>query len=228
MPALSLVIFDCDGVLVDSEIVAARVEVEMLKEVGIEFEAHEFSTRFAGLTWPRIMELLTEETGVRFREGFAKDTDKAIDEALASSVEMIASAADILERFDQPRCICSNSTTERLKMELQRVELWDRFRPYVFSALEVGTRKGKPAPDVYLYACKEFGVAPREAIVIEDSVHGVTAAAAAGCRVVGFTGASHTYAGHAEALTDAGAETVISRLADFPAVIEAFAEWERA
>jgi beta-phosphoglucomutase-like phosphatase (HAD superfamily) len=110
-------------------------------------------------------------------------------------------------------------------MMLRHVGLWNRFRPYVYAAREVGTGKVKPAPDVFLHACAEFGVEPSSAVVIEDSVHGAAAAVAAGCRVVGFTGASHTYPGHAEALEAAGAETVISRLADYPAVVEALSSW---
>ncbi len=107
-----------------------------------------------------------------------------------------------------------------------RPRLYDRFKPYIFSAVEVGTREPKPSPNVYQYAIKEFGVAPRDALVLEDSVSGVTAARGAGARVVGFTGGSHTWPGHADLLTEAGAETVINRLADLPRVAEALAAWE--
>ena len=88
--------------------------------------------------------------------------------------------------------------------------------------------KGKPAPDVFLHGCKEFGVEPSRALVIEDSVHGVSGAVSAGCRVIGFTGASHSYPGHADALTEAGATTVISRFKDLAATIEALAHWDEA
>ncbi|MBC8130558.1 MAG: HAD-IA family hydrolase [Rhizobiaceae bacterium] len=225
MPSIALAIFDCDGVLVDSEIIAARVEAEMLKEFGFEFEAEELAERFAGLTLPRILEILAEENGVRFPKDFADKVEATTDIRLAAELEEIAGAHEILDEIVLPRCICSNSSSVRLEMELDRVGLWDRFRPYVYAAREVGSRKGKPAPDVFLHACKAFGVTPREAVVIEDSVHGVTAAAAAGCRVVGFTGGTHTYPGHAEALSEAGAETVISRLKDYPAVIAALEAW---
>lgn len=225
---LSLVMFDCDGVLVDSEILAAEVEAERLGEVGIEITAGEIAERFAGLTLLRMLELLSAETGQTFPDDFAARTDEEIERRLASRVEAIEGAGAMLDRIDLPRCICSNSGGERLKTMLTRVELWDRFRPYVFSALEVGTKRGKPAPDVYLYGAGQFGVAPGEAIVIEDSVHGVAAASAAGCRVVGFTGGRHTYPGHGHALSEAGAETVIKRLSEFPAVVDAFQTWDRA
>lgn len=219
-----LLIFDCDGVLIDSEIIAARVQSEMLLEEGIELDAAESAARFAGLTWPTILARLSEETGHRFSEAFMKRVDEEIDRRLGSEAEEIVGAREILERLDLPRCICSNSSAARLELELDHVGLWDLFRPYVFSAADVGL--AKPAPDVFLHALKVFEVAGPQAVVIEDSVHGVAGARAAGCRVVGFTGAAHSYAGHADALTEAGAETVISRLIDFPAVVEVFADWE--
>jgi beta-phosphoglucomutase-like phosphatase (HAD superfamily) len=103
--------------------------------------------------------------------------------------------------------------------------LWDRFRPYVFSARDVPNGRGKPAPDIFLHAAKLLDTDPSDAIVIEDSIAGVTGAVAAGMRTVGFTGASHSWPGHGEALMDAGAMTVIRRLADFPATVEALREW---
>ena len=109
---------------------------------------------------------------------------------------------------------------------MERTRLWDRFRPYIYSAPEVGTKRPKPDPNVYLYGLEQFGCAPRDAVVIEDSVFGVTAARQAGARVIGFTGASHAWPGLADLLTEAGAETVVNRLADVPKVAEAFAMWD--
>lgn len=228
MPALALALFDCDGVLVDSEIIAARLEAEMFAEAGYEISAEELAERFAGLTLPRILELVTEETGIRFPDEFAARVEKETDVRLGRDLEAIAGVQEMLDAVDLPRAICSNSSSARLELSLKPLGLWDRFRPYVYAAREVGSKKGKPAPDVYLYACEQFGVAPHEAVVLEDSVHGVAAAAAAGCRVVGFTGGGHSYPGHAEALSEAGAETVIARLRDYPAVVAAMTEWDAA
>ena len=224
MPQPQLLIFDCDGVLIDSEVIAARVQCEMLREEGIDLDAADLAARFAGLTWPAIVERLSDETGQRFSQAFMKRVDDEIDRRLGTEAEEIAGAHEMLDRLVLPRCICSNSSAARLELELEHVGLWDRFRPYVFSAADFG--RPKPAPDVFLHALKVFEVTGDQAVVIEDSVHGVAAARAAGCRVVGFTGAGHSYAGHADALTEAGAETVISRLADYPAVIEVFADWQ--
>ncbi|RIY03805.1 HAD family hydrolase [Aureimonas flava] len=227
---LSLVLFDCDGVLVDSEIISAKVDSTMLKEVGYDISPTEIAERFAGLTQDRIAELLQEEAGIRLPEDYNARQRVALDQRLAAELEPIAGVHEMLDRIDLPRAICSNSSTDRLKLmlTLERVKLWDRFRPYVFSAREVGSGRTKPAPDVYLHGCRELDAAPGETVVLEDSVHGVAAAVAAGCRVVGFVGGGHTYPGHANSLTEAGAETVIRRLSEFPAVVEALAEWERA
>lgn len=225
---LSLVLFDCDGVLVDSEIIAAKVDSGLLNDLGYEITAQEISERFSGLTQDRIMELLAEEAGIRFPDDYCERQKRELDRRLASEVTEIPGVHEMLDRLDLPRAICSNSTNERLKLVLERTRLWDRFRPYVFSAPEVGTRRTKPAPDVYLHGCREFDAAPQETVVLEDSVHGVAAAAAAGCRVVGFVGGQHSYPGHGDSLTEAGAETIIRRLSEFPAVVDAFAQWERA
>ncbi len=109
---------------------------------------------------------------------------------------------------------------------MERTRLWDRYKPYIFSAGEVGTRKPKPDPNVYRYALEQFRCDPREAVVIEDSVFGVAAGRAAGARVIGFTGASHAWPGLSDLLTEAGAETVVKRLSDVPKVAAAFAAWD--
>ncbi|KQT54688.1 HAD family hydrolase [Aureimonas sp. Leaf454] len=226
MPSpLALAIFDCDGVLVDSEIIAAHVESDMFREIGYEISPEELAHRFAGLTLTRIVELVKDESGIAVPENFVARVEAENDVRLGRDVVAIPGVGALLDAIDLPRCICSNSSSARLEMMLRHVGLWDRFRPFVFAAREVGSGKVKPAPDVFLHACTEFGVEPSQAVVIEDSVHGAAAAVAAGCRVVGFTGASHTYPGHAEALEEAGAETVINRLADYPAVVGALSSW---
>jgi beta-phosphoglucomutase-like phosphatase (HAD superfamily) len=108
---------------------------------------------------------------------------------------------------------------------LDKVRLLPFFAGRIFSALETPTGKPKPAPDVFLRASETFGADPARCLVIEDSVHGIAGAKAAGMRVIGFTGASHSYPGHADALTEAGAETVIRRWAELKSVIDALSKW---
>lgn len=225
MPEIKLVIFDCDGVLVDSEYLAARLEAQRYGEYGLELSVSEFAGRFAGMTGEAIHDAINEELGNTLPKGLYKEIDAELDAAL-NEVEIIPGAAEVLDRFDQPRCICSNSGSARLQRMLRRTGLWDRFRPYVFSARDLSPPAPKPKPDIFLKGISEFGVKPREAVVIEDSVHGVHAAVASGARVIGFTGGKHSYPMHHDLLTEAGAETVISSFADLPGLIAAFGEWD--
>jgi HAD superfamily hydrolase (TIGR01509 family) len=220
-----LLIFDCDGVLIDSEILSARVDCEFLAELDYRCTPEELAHRFAGLTTERIFQLVGEELGRSVPDEIIRRAERETDRRLSVEVEPIAGVQEMLDRLDDPRCICSNSRPERLRVSLQKAGLWDRFRPYVFSAREVPGGRGKPAPDVFLHGAKALETDPSDAIVLEDSVAGVTGAVAAGMRTVGFTGASHSWPGHAEALMNAGAVTVIRRLADFPATVEALREW---
>lgn len=220
-----LIIFDCDGVLIDSEIIASRVDCEILREHGYEITPEELAHRFAGFTTERIFELIGEEIGRNFPDEVVHRAQRETDRRLNQEVLPIDGVQGMLDALDDPRCICSNSRPERLEVSLTRAGLWDRFRPYVFSAQAVGEGRGKPAPDVFLHAAGVFETGPGDAIVVEDSVAGVTGGVAAGMRVIGFTGASHSWPGHGETLMDAGALTVIRRLSDLPATVEALREW---
>jgi len=220
-----LIIFDCDGVLIDSEIVSAQVDCEFLRELGYDAAPEELAHRFAGFATERIFELVGEELDRAVPDEIIRRAERETDRRLGRTVEPIAGVHDMLNVLDHPRCICSNSRPERLRVSLTKAGLWERFRPYIFSAREVPGGRGKPAPDVFLHASRVFDANPSEAIVLEDSVAGVTGAVAAGMRAVGFTGGSHTWPGHAEALMEAGAMTVVRRLEDVPATVEALGQW---
>jgi HAD superfamily hydrolase (TIGR01509 family) len=223
-----LMVFDCDGVLVDSEILSARADCDILREFGYEITPQELAHRFAGYATERIFQMIFAEMGRALPDDLVHRAEVETDRRLGAEVEAIPGIHEVLDLLDGPRCICSNSRSERLELTLKRTGLWDRFRPYVFSARDVREGKGKPAPDVFLHAAEIFETDPAEAVVIEDSIAGVTGAVAAGMRVIGFTGASHSWPGHAEVLMDAGATTVIRRLAELPATIEALRQWRTA
>ena len=218
--------FDCDGVLVDSEVIASEVDAEMLTRAGYTITAAEVNQRFAGLTHVAIHDIVEKEIGHKLPADFLQEQEAEVDRRLGRDLKLIEGAREMLETIEGPRCLCSNSTTKRLKIELDRVRLWDQFAPNIFSAVEVGDKKPKPAPNVYEYAARTMGVEPREVLVLEDSVFGIHAAKAAGCRVIGFTGGGHTWLGHADLLIEAGAETVIKRFSDFPRIAEAVMSWE--
>ncbi len=225
MSNIQLVIFDCDGVLVDSEYLAARIESKLLTDAGYPIDAATMSERFSGLTWKDILLRVEEESSVPLSASLLAQADRLVDAALESELEIIPGVEQAVRRITLPKCICSNSSSDRLGISLARVGLHRHFAPHIFAAHEVGTKKGKPDPNVFQFAAKRFNALPGKTAVIEDSVHGVGAAVAAGMRVIGFTGGSHTYRGHGDSLTDAGAETVISRFVEIPDVLAAFEIW---
>ncbi|WP_316859392.1 HAD-IA family hydrolase [uncultured Cohaesibacter sp.] len=220
-----LVIFDCDGTLIDSEIIWAKATIEVFAEEDLEMELDEYNGTYAGMTNREIIQQIEEE----IERSLPHDIMQRIEDRAMQKIEkleVIEGAHELLDMLDYPRCICSNTGSEMLEANLRRTNLWDRFRPYVYSAMEVGTKAPKPDPNVFLHAASTLDVAPDQCFVLEDSVHGVHAASEAGMRVIGFIGASHTYPGHGEHLMDAGAETVIRRLVDLPATLEALKEWQ--
>ena len=225
MPQPDLVIFDCDGVLVDSEVIAARVDAELITRAGFPIEAEEVAERFAGLTFHDILLEIEKLSAIPLQASLIDEERKLLDNRLAKEVRGIDGAREAVARVQAPRCICSNSTPDRLEMMLTKTGLRPLFGDHIFSARAIPDARPKPAPDVFIHAAKAMNAAPANTFVIEDSVHGVHAARAAGMRVIGFTGASHSYPGHADRLTEAGAETVIRRHADLQAVLDALSEW---
>ena len=225
MPQPDLVIFDCDGVLVDSEIIAARVEAELLTSAGYEISAEEIAESYAGLTFKDIMMRVEEKSHIPLQASLIDRAEELVDRRLRSDVRAIDGVREAVAAVTAPRCICSNSRSERIEFMLEKVGLLPFFAGRIFSALDLPSKKTKPAPDVFLFAAEKLGANPKNTFVIEDSVHGVAGATAAGMRVIGFTGASHSYPGHADALTEAGAETVIRRWAELKGVIAALSEW---
>lgn len=225
MAGFELVIFDCDGVLVDSEIIAAEVESALLNEAGYPISIEDMAERFAGLTWKDILFEVEREANIPLSASLLDAPEKLLDKRLANEVRAIDGALQAIARIPGPRCVCSNSSSHRLAAMLKRTGLSALFGDHVYSARDVGEGRTKPAPDVFLHGAAQFEVDPAQALVIEDSVHGIEAARTAGMRVVGFTGGSHSYPGHADKLTEAGAETVIARMADLPATVAALASW---
>lgn len=225
MPSPDLVIFDCDGVLIDSEIVAARVEAELLHKAGYEISAEDMSRIYAGLTFRDILMRIESESQQVFQASLIDEAERLVDRRLETDARAIEGVHEAVASLSARRCICSNSSSKRLDAMLTRARLLPLFNGVVFSSLDTPSGRPKPAPDVFLHAAKTMDADPSRCFVIEDSVHGITGARTAGMRVIGFTGGSHTYPGHADSLTEAGAETVIRRWADFGAVIEALSNW---
>lgn len=223
-PMIDLVIFDCDGVLVDSEIIAARVEAELLTAAGYEISAEELAETYSGLNFKEIMLRVEETAGIPLQASMLDEAQRQVDQRLQRDVQAIEGAREAVLSVS-PRCICSNSSQARLDITLTKTGLKPLFAPNIFSSEDTPSKRDKPAPDVFLYAAEKLGARPEFTFVIEDSIHGVKAAKAAGMRVIGFTGGAHSFPGHADILTEAGAETVIRRWSDLKGVLAALSQW---
>ncbi|MFD8707133.1 HAD family hydrolase [Kitasatospora sp. NPDC059648] len=186
---IDLVIFDCDGVLVDSEVIAVRVLVRLGEEFGWPLTEAEAIERFVGRSeaanHAMVAERLDEETATLFDKRFRELHAEAVDAGL-TPVDGLPEALDALEALGLPTCVASSGTHEKMRHTLGRTGLYGRFEGRIFSATEVG--RGKPAPDLFLHAARRMGVDPARCLVVEDSGPGVQAARAAGMRALGYAG----------------------------------------
>ncbi|AZM50819.1 haloacid dehalogenase [Streptomyces sp. WAC 06738] len=187
--AIELVIFDCDGVLVDSERIAAAAQVTVGAELGWPLTEADAVELFMGKSQESVGAMVVERLGpgtdetwrTRYYEEFFAGLDRL------EAVPGVVDALDALAAAGLPTCVASSGGHERMRHTLGRTGLWDRFAGRIYSATDVGGR-GKPAPDLFLHAAREMGYAPRACAVVEDSRYGVQAARAAGMRAYGFTG----------------------------------------
>jgi HAD superfamily hydrolase (TIGR01509 family) len=215
---IMLLIFDCDGVLIDSMSLHNQVESEAYRQMGIVIEPRELGRRFAGMPMREAFTVLEKEFGISIPAGFEEMLEEKKTEVFSKSLaamEGIHETLDALEKL--PRCIASGSRIQALQDSLKIVNLYERFAPHVFSSQMVV--RGKPHPDLFLYAAEKMKIAPDECLVIEDAVAGVTAARAANMRVFGFVGGAHCGESHANMLLEAGAEKVFSRINELPGLI---------
>jgi HAD superfamily hydrolase (TIGR01509 family) len=184
-----LVIFDCDGVLVDSEPIANRVDTEQLNSIGLRLSSEEIMRRFVGRTKEGCIALAAELLGRDLPGGFVDRWDAALMDALGKEVRAIEGVTEVIRQLEIPYCAASNSTPGRLRLSLKTSGLLPLFEGRMFSAEEVA--HPKPAPDLFLHAARCMGAAPVRCAVIEDTPTGARAGAAAGMTVLGFAGNAH-------------------------------------
>ncbi|WP_070888017.1 HAD-IA family hydrolase [Pseudomonas sp. D1-3] len=217
-PPIELLICDCDGVLIDSEIIAERHLHAALAE---HYPAHELDVVLAGtfgLQTRDIMARAEAHFGKPLPEGFL-EKNRAITKALIrEQVKPIDGVREALLQIDLPLAVASNSYADALAFALQRCELVERVNVGAFSADQV--ERPKPAPDLYLLAAERAGVDPGRCLVVEDSITGATAALTAGMQVIGFLGASHIPPEHGEALHQLGVQHLIGRMSELPPLVE--------
>lgn len=199
------VIFDCDGVLVDSEILANRVEAEIKTALGFPTTTEEQIRKFVGFgtNHPDIKKEIK-----KLPSNYLEMVDEKLEKVYENELLAIDGINETLELLQTPKCVASSSELEWIEKKLSLVQLSHHFTESLFSGHMV--QNGKPAPDLFLFAAEKMGWNPAECLVVEDSEAGVRAGKAAGMTVCGFMGGQHIYPGHAEKLLKLGADLVIS------------------
>jgi beta-phosphoglucomutase-like phosphatase (HAD superfamily) len=224
---ISAVIFDCDGVLVDSEVLALEVELAILAEQGLNFERDDYVTRFMGLSHEAFHAVIDEEAKQRLGRSISDDIRdemaRRLRQTMIARLTEVPGANEAVAGTPLLKAVASSSTKEGLERKLRQVGLWPHFEPHVYSADHVAN--AKPAPDLFLLAAEQLGVRPAECLVLEDSVNGVVAARAAGMRVWGFLGGGHVHDGLGGRLMAAGAERLVR---DWPEAAALLAALPRA
>jgi HAD superfamily hydrolase (TIGR01509 family) len=212
---MDAVIFDCDGVLIDSETIAHEVGLDALQRIGLFFDSSEYRTRFQGLTVKSWGEALNEchlnQLGAPLPSGFMEQLSANITRRILSDIRPIAGAFDAARAFRGAKAIASSSPKLELHGKVRALGLWDVFGGQVYSGDEV--ERGKPAPDLFLLAAERLGVAGSGCVVIEDSINGVKAGVAAGMTVWGFSGGPHCHPEQARDLLAVGATRVFADMA---------------
>jgi HAD superfamily hydrolase (TIGR01509 family) len=215
--SIDLVIFDCDGVLVDSEVISCRAHAATLARHGYAITADQVLDRFLGVSDREARLTIEAELGRRLPDDFEAQVKQATLQFYAGDLQAIAYVGEAIAAIGLPKCVASSGTPEKIHHGLTCTGLYDRLAPHIFSATQV--ERGKPAPDLFLFAAGRMQASPERCLVIEDSVPGVTGARAAGMTVLGFHGGSHCRPGHAETLRAAGAALIFDDMRQLPGLI---------
>ena len=203
-----MVIFDCNGVLVDSEPLATSIVSQEFIRAGFNLTPDIVARYFTGRRPADMFAEVEIAAGRKLPPGFAATVASATLRRFRAELRATAHMAQALSWLRGPKCVASSASFDRIRVSLESTDLIRYFDPYLFSATEV--RQGKPAPDLFLYAAGKMHVEPRACIVVEDSAVGVAAGVAAGMTVVGFVGGSHAGPRLPEQLRAAGARAVVS------------------
>ncbi len=223
---VGLVIFDCDGVLVDSEPLAMRVLLQTVAESGAKIDTAEAHEAFLGKSLTSICALLRRDHRIHIEAAALERMRGRLYAAIRKELRPMPGIAETLGELGRPVCVASSSQLERIGLALDVTGLSSFFDGHVFSASMVA--RGKPAPDLFLHVAREMRVAPVDCIVVEDSPAGITAALAAGMKVFGFTGGSHAQsASHRRKLEALGPRLVFSDMRELPDLVRDLEEKDR-
>jgi HAD superfamily hydrolase (TIGR01509 family) len=211
--SVELVIFDCDGVLIDSERLAVKVDVVALRELGWPLSEAEVIARFVGRSDREARKMIEAHLGRKLPDAWTERVQQRYREVFAAELTPVEGILDALDQIALPTCVASSATHEHLRYTLGLTGLYERFAGRIFSADDVA--RGKPAPDLFLHAAAAMAADPAGCVVVEDSRPGVEAARAAGMRVLAFAGGLST----AEVL-DGPSTTVFDDMRELPALLE--------
>ena len=223
--AIGAVIFDCDGVLVDSEFIAIRGERAALAEIGLDYSSEDYVRRFTGLHDAAFFEALSADFRAAFGAAPPADFEARVIAGRGRERDAlrIVSGADAALARSRAKvgkvAVASSSRAQFLESKLRRTGLWDLAAPHIYSADLVA--RGKPAPDIFLFAAERIGADPKRSLVVEDSINGVLAARAAGMKVCGFLGGAHCFDGHGARLQEAGADFLAASFEAFLSALDA-------
>ena len=214
-PEFDLLLFDHDGVLVDSELISARRVADALREAGYAIAEADVLERFMGVSNPAMCEIVETEMGRPLPKGFLDTLRHRLLDISEEELRPIDGVLEVIGRLTIPFCVASSSHPDRVRRYLEITRLADHLGRHIFSATMVA--RGKPAPDLFLYAAEKMGARPDRCVVIEDSTVGVRAGKAAGMTVFGFTGGSHVAgAVHGPRLLAAGADLTFDAMTALP------------
>jgi HAD superfamily hydrolase (TIGR01509 family) len=207
-----LIIFDCDGVLVDSELITNRVFALMLGEIGIHMTLEEVLERFVGRSMSQCWEVIARILGHELPQSFLDDYRTRTASALQSELKIVPGVDAVVTGLKTPFCVASSGTHEKMQLTLGATGLLAKFSGRIYSVTEVA--RSKPYPDVYLHAAKQMGIAPASCAVIEDTPTGVRAGVAAGMTVFGYCALTPE-----QRLREAGARNTFRHMRELPALL---------
>jgi HAD superfamily hydrolase (TIGR01509 family) len=205
-----LVIFDCDGVLVNSDRISLRIQAQRISALGVETTYEDCISDFLGLGMPATLRILSERLGGPVPDGWVEDLDTAVREAFERELTPVPGIVEALDAIELPTCVASSGSHEKMRFSLGLTGLYGRFAGRIFSSEEV--KRGKPAPDLFQHAAACMGTPPESCVVVEDSPFGVAAAKVAGMRVLGFAATTPP-----ESLAEA--DTVFTTMTELPQLV---------
>lgn len=217
MKSASCVIFDCDGVLVDSEVLAARAYQQVYAESGMAIDTQVMQD-CVGLKQADIIAKIAKMTGLQLASEKHAEIWPVTKGLFEASLKPTTGIINYLTKSMISRCVASSSSVERINLSLGLTGLLNFFKPWIFSSSMV--QNGKPAPDLFLLAAQQLGYAPNKCIVIEDSFLGVQGAVAAGMQAIGFVGGAHTNSHSGQRLLTHGATVICSNWQEVAAALD--------